>query len=186
MSNITNGQHFRPKENVQHPSNIKSKRKKHARIIYLQAIPFAFHNVNTENHKQNQHKNKKILCRSSVCTQEVSFVSQLYFILRKGNTLPAEENQVKNAFKMSKFMCFVAVLCVVLLKPSDASAIHSDDKNIAKLLNNQVIVSRQILCVLDKSPCDQLGRQLKGMFVYFDATLRRLLFVSGAFEGSSW
>lgn len=72
---------------------------------------------------------------------------------------------MKNALKMSKFMCFVAVLCVVLLKPSDASAIHSDDKNIAKLLNNQVIVSRQIMCVLDKSPCDQLGRQLKGRFI---------------------
>ncbi|XP_053962837.1 uncharacterized protein LOC129244722 [Anastrepha obliqua] len=39
--------------------------------------------------------------------------------------------------------------------------IDSDDKNINKLLNNQVIVSRQIMCVLEKSPCDQLGRQLK-------------------------
>lgn len=63
---------------------------------------------------------------------------------------------------MSKLVCFVAMICLVLLNTSEGSAIRSDDKNIAKLLNNQVIVSRQIMCVLDKSPCDQLGRQLKG------------------------
>lgn len=40
---------------------------------------------------------------------------------------------------------------------------QADDKNINRLLNNQVIVSRQIMCVLEKSPCDQLGRQLKGI-----------------------
>ncbi|KAL5285947.1 hypothetical protein ACFFRR_007560 [Megaselia abdita] len=62
---------------------------------------------------------------------------------------------------MSKFLCFFVIVCLMLLKPSESSAIRSDDKNIAKLLNNQVIVSRQIMCVLDKSPCDQLGRQLK-------------------------
>ncbi|KAJ6642805.1 hypothetical protein Bhyg_07759 [Pseudolycoriella hygida] len=39
--------------------------------------------------------------------------------------------------------------------------VRGDDKNITRLLNNQVIVSRQIMCVLEKSPCDQLGRQLK-------------------------
>ncbi|XP_061396801.1 uncharacterized protein LOC133332414 [Musca vetustissima] len=42
-----------------------------------------------------------------------------------------------------------------------AAVVHGDEKNINKLLNNQVIVSRQIMCVLEKSPCDQLGRQLK-------------------------
>lgn len=41
---------------------------------------------------------------------------------------------------------------------------NESDKNINRLLNNQVIVSRQIMCVLEKSPCDQLGRQLKGNF----------------------
>lgn len=49
----------------------------------------------------------------------------------------------------------------LLLIVSSAAAIRSDDKNITRLLNNQVIVSRQIMCVLEKSPCDQLGRQLK-------------------------
>lgn len=43
-----------------------------------------------------------------------------------------------------------------------AVVVNCDEKNINKLLNNQVIVSRQIMCVLEKSPCDQLGRQLKG------------------------
>lgn len=42
------------------------------------------------------------------------------------------------------------------------AVVNCDEKNINKLLNNQVIVSRQIMCVLEKSPCDQLGRQLKG------------------------
>lgn len=37
-----------------------------------------------------------------------------------------------------------------------------DSQNINKLLNNQVIVSKQIMCVLEKSPCDSLGLQLKG------------------------
>lgn len=73
-----------------------------------------------------------------------------------------ESKAKKTREKMSRLVCFVAVICLVFT--SNASAIRSDDKNIAKLLNNQVIVSRQIMCVLDKSPCDQLGRQLKGMF----------------------
>lgn len=51
---------------------------------------------------------------------------------------------------------------VVCLMICAAAVVHCDEKNINKLLNNQVIVSRQIMCVLEKSPCDQLGRQLKG------------------------
>lgn len=47
-----------------------------------------------------------------------------------------------------------------------AVVVNCDEKNINKLLNNQVIVSRQIMCVLEKSPCDQLGRQLKGNIFY--------------------
>lgn len=39
--------------------------------------------------------------------------------------------------------------------------VRADDKTLNRLLNNQAIVSRQIMCVLEKSPCDQLGRQLK-------------------------
>ncbi|XP_067629073.1 ejaculatory bulb-specific protein 3 [Eurosta solidaginis] len=50
---------------------------------------------------------------------------------------------------------------ILILLVISVHEINSDDKNINKLLNNQVIVSRQIMCVLEKSPCDQLGRQLK-------------------------
>jgi hypothetical protein len=44
--------------------------------------------------------------------------------------------------------------------------INADEQqNLNKLLNNQVVVSRQIMCVLEKSPCDNLGRQLKGKLI---------------------
>lgn len=55
-----------------------------------------------------------------------------------------------------------ALLSFVIALICAAAVVHGDEKNINKLLNNQVIVSRQIMCVLEKSPCDQLGRQLKG------------------------
>lgn len=42
--------------------------------------------------------------------------------------------------------------------------VDADEKNINRLLNNQAVVSRQIMCILEKSPCDQLGKQLKGIF----------------------
>lgn len=51
---------------------------------------------------------------------------------------------------------------ILVLNAQNNFGVRADDKNITRLLNNQVIVSRQIMCVLDKSPCDQLGRQLKG------------------------
>ncbi|EDW01950.1 GH20166 [Drosophila grimshawi] len=41
------------------------------------------------------------------------------------------------------------------------SKVDAEERNINKLLNNQAVVSRQIMCILEKSPCDQLGRQLK-------------------------
>ncbi|KAH8402310.1 hypothetical protein KR009_011355 [Drosophila setifemur] len=48
---------------------------------------------------------------------------------------------------------------LIILISSNAQA---DERNINKLLNNQVVVSRQIMCILGKSECDQLGLQLKG------------------------
>lgn len=59
-----------------------------------------------------------------------------------------------------KIRVIVCVLFVII--SCGEHAVRCDDKNITRLLNNQVIVSRQIMCVLEKSPCDQLGRQLKG------------------------
>ncbi|KAH8261182.1 hypothetical protein KR044_004743 [Drosophila immigrans] len=54
----------------------------------------------------------------------------------------------------------VLLFCLILLI-FDISKVDADEKNINKLLNNQAVVSRQIMCILEKSPCDQLGRQLK-------------------------
>ncbi|XP_030383791.1 ejaculatory bulb-specific protein 3 [Scaptodrosophila lebanonensis] len=55
----------------------------------------------------------------------------------------------------------ILLSCIILVQLLLSSNVHADEKNINKLLNNQVIVSRQIMCILEKSPCDQLGRQLK-------------------------
>lgn len=60
--------------------------------------------------------------------------------------------------KHLKNQYFLLLFLLVLL----FQKVDSDEKNINKLLNNQAVVSRQIMCILEKSPCDQLGRQLKG------------------------
>lgn len=57
------------------------------------------------------------------------------------------------------------LLVVLLMNSQNNCGVRADDKNLTRLLNNQVIVTKQIMCVLEKSPCDQLGRQLKGMSV---------------------
>lgn len=63
-------------------------------------------------------------------------------------------------FSSRIFTCFVLVTITLSVNQINAN----DTQNLNRLLNNQVIVSRQIMCVLEKSPCDQLGRQLKGKF----------------------
>ncbi|XP_055539512.1 putative odorant-binding protein A10 [Wyeomyia smithii] len=55
----------------------------------------------------------------------------------------------------------IIVVFAVLLSRTVPAVEANDSQNLNRLLNNQVIVSRQIMCVLEKSPCDQLGRQLK-------------------------
>lgn len=60
---------------------------------------------------------------------------------------------------------------ILLFNAQNNYGVRADDKNITRLLNNQVIVSRQIMCVLDKSPCDQLGRQLKGIHLSAHGTI---------------
>lgn len=59
------------------------------------------------------------------------------------------------------------VFLMILLTTTQNYGVQADDKTINRLLNNQAIVSRQIMCVLEKSPCDQLGRQLKGNLFAF-------------------
>lgn len=65
----------------------------------------------------------------------------------------------------------VMVMCVMLTSLS--GRVECDDKNITRFLNNQAFVSKQIMCVLEKSPCDQLGLQLKGIYkdsiVFYDS-----------------
>lgn len=63
-------------------------------------------------------------------------------------------NLIKHLKKQYLLLLFLLVLLF--------QTVESDEKNINKLLNNQAVVSRQIMCILEKSPCDQLGRQLKG------------------------
>jgi hypothetical protein len=55
----------------------------------------------------------------------------------------------------------ICVLFANLFLLSFSKAQDETPQNINKLLNNQVVVSRQIMCVLDKGPCDKLGQQLK-------------------------
>ncbi|ETN66418.1 hypothetical protein AND_001796 [Anopheles darlingi] len=62
-----------------------------------------------------------------------------------------------NLFMLSAAV--IALMAALIAGPQPVAA--NDSQNINRLLNNQVIVSRQIMCVLEKSPCDQLGRQLK-------------------------
>uniref|UniRef100_A0AAG5DGL7 Uncharacterized protein n=1 Tax=Anopheles atroparvus TaxID=41427 RepID=A0AAG5DGL7_ANOAO len=62
-----------------------------------------------------------------------------------------------NLFMLSATVIVLMVVLIAVPQPAAAN----DSQNINRLLNNQVIVSRQIMCVLEKSPCDQLGRQLK-------------------------
>ncbi|EDW61187.1 ejaculatory bulb-specific protein 3 [Drosophila novamexicana] len=56
-----------------------------------------------------------------------------------------------------KYILILMFFLIIILP----SKIDADEKNINRLLNNQAVVSRQIMCILEKSPCDQLGRQLK-------------------------
>lgn len=65
-----------------------------------------------------------------------------------------------------KMQIICGFLLVILLSNTHTNiGVNADDKTLNRLLNNQAIVSRQIMCVLEKSPCDQLGRQLKGMYI---------------------
>ncbi|XP_038111350.1 putative odorant-binding protein A10 [Culex quinquefasciatus] len=60
-----------------------------------------------------------------------------------------------------RLMAVGVALAVMVLVLGGGQVAANDTQNLNRLLNNQVIVSRQIMCVLEKSPCDQLGRQLK-------------------------
>ncbi|CRL06707.1 CLUMA_CG019523, isoform A [Clunio marinus] len=62
---------------------------------------------------------------------------------------------------MKNFTFVHLFLLILIINQSWVYAQDDSPQNINKLLNNQVVVSRQIMCVLDRSPCDNLGKQLK-------------------------
>ncbi|XP_063701543.1 uncharacterized protein LOC134831677 [Culicoides brevitarsis] len=62
---------------------------------------------------------------------------------------------------MKNSVTALVIFAAISLSALNAVTWADDNHNINRLLNNQVIVSRQIMCVLEKSPCDNLGRQLK-------------------------
>lgn len=66
-----------------------------------------------------------------------------------------KENQTR--MQIAHIFLFI----ILALNTGNDCGVGADDKTLNRLLNNQAIVSRQIMCVLEKSPCDQLGRQLK-------------------------
>lgn len=57
---------------------------------------------------------------------------------------------------------YLFVIIVLISIFSRCNNVNAEEPNLNKLLNNQVVVSRQIMCVLEKSPCDNLGTRLKG------------------------
>lgn len=72
------------------------------------------------------------------------------------NTIALEK---ENRTRMQTVHIFL--LIILVFNTGNEFGVQADDKTLNRLLNNQAIVSRQIMCVLEKSPCDQLGRQLK-------------------------
>lgn len=77
--------------------------------------------------------------------------------------------------KISEKSILVLIFLFMMLIPAQVDA---DEKNINRLLNNQAVVSRQIMCILEKSPCDQLGKQLKGILLLL--LVHIIVFFSGS------
>lgn len=69
-----------------------------------------------------------------------------------------EKNENRTRMQIAHIFLFIIL---VFNTGNRDCGVRADDKTLNRLLNNQAIVSRQIMCVLEKSPCDQLGRQLK-------------------------
>lgn len=74
-------------------------------------------------------------------------------------TIALGKKKKENQTRMQTAHIFLFIILV--FNTGNDCGVRADDKTLNRLLNNQAIVSRQIMCVLEKSPCDQLGRQLK-------------------------
>jgi len=84
-------------------------------------------------------------------TQFLLHIQLYYTVSRSERMLLLNKNRV-----ISLVVNFIFLIILI------SSSVQADERNINKLLNNQVVVSRQIMCILGKSECDQLGLQLKG------------------------
>lgn len=76
------------------------------------------------------------------------------------------DQQFPGSRRSSVTSIWVATVITIVLWCSVCGVARGDDKNITRLLNNAAVVNKQIMCVLEKSPCDQLGQQLKGVYKY--------------------
>ncbi|XP_002037489.2 allergen Tha p 1 [Drosophila sechellia] len=83
-------------------------------------------------------------------TQFLLHIQLYYTVSRSERMLLLNKNRV-----LSLVVNFIFLIILI------SSSVQADERNINKLLNNQVVVSRQIMCILGKSECDQLGLQLK-------------------------
>ncbi|KDR22550.1 putative odorant-binding protein A10 [Zootermopsis nevadensis] len=62
---------------------------------------------------------------------------------------------------MNKRLITVAIFCVVLNLISAQRAPVFGSGDISHLLQNNAVIQQQINCVLDRGPCNELGRMLK-------------------------
>jgi hypothetical protein len=59
----------------------------------------------------------------------------------------------------------VAAVCSTLAVAQAQTATTFGSRDISNLLRDSSLVQRQINCVLDRSPCDDLGAMLKCKFI---------------------
>lgn len=67
---------------------------------------------------------------------------------------------------MNKRLITVAIFCVVLNLISAQRAPVFGSGDISHLLQNNAVIQQQINCVLDRGPCNELGRMLKCKFCF--------------------
>jgi len=59
----------------------------------------------------------------------------------------------------------VAAICSALAVAHAQTATSFGSRDISNLLRDSSLIQRQINCVLDRSPCDELGKMLKCKFI---------------------
>ena len=65
---------------------------------------------------------------------------------------------------MNSFMA-VTAFCSALVVTHAQTATNFGSGDISHLLQSNSLIQQQINCVLDRSPCDELGRMLKCKFI---------------------